>query len=111
MDILERKITENFTFLQENISGVTEIVDYLIEMRVINFHDRSKFLSDKKTQKDKIHDILQEIITKRKFDEFSCALKKTGHDNVVKKLTPTDAGNINTFVKTIDSVFECNLQE
>ncbi|CAC5362849.1 unnamed protein product [Mytilus coruscus] len=89
-NILERKFTDNFTYLQENVSGIKEIVDILIEKRVINIHDKLKFLNDNKLQKEKIDDELQEVMTKKNFEEFIFALRKTGQFAVIETLTPNN---------------------
>ncbi|CAG2223016.1 unnamed protein product [Mytilus edulis] len=86
-DIPERKFTDNFTYLQKKLSRITDIVDILIEKRVINLHDRPKFLNVHKPQKEKIDDVLQEVITKKKFNEFIFALMKTGQSTVIEILT------------------------
>lgn len=91
-DTLKRKFTENFTSLRDKISKIEEIVDSLIEQNVID--DKSLFLSVKKQQKDKIQEILQEVIKKRKFGEFINALRKTGQESLVDDLELNPAGNI-----------------
>lgn len=93
-DILERKFTDNFTYLLEKVSGIKEIADILIDKRVINYHDRLKFLNENKLQKEKIDDVLQEVMTKKKFEEFIFALRKTGQFAVLETLTPTNKGNL-----------------
>lgn len=69
-------------------------MDYLIEMHVISFDDRSKFMSNIKFRKDQVHEILQEIITKRKFEELIKVLGKNGHGNAIKMLTPSNKGTV-----------------
>ncbi|CAC5388629.1 unnamed protein product [Mytilus coruscus] len=63
--LLKKKITENLIFMKENISDIEKITDSLIEKGVIDILDRPKFLGDHKTQKDKIHGVLEEVKTKR----------------------------------------------
>lgn len=92
MDVFKRKFTENLSFLKQNITGVEEIVDILIEKQVINFNDRPKFLSEHTSQKDKIHHVLHEVITKKKYEEFFYTLGKTGNTHVLGKLSLTDDG-------------------
>lgn len=52
----------------------------LIKKRVINYHDRLKFLNENKLERDKIDDVLQDVMTNKKFEEFIFALRKTGFD-------------------------------
>ncbi|VDI07129.1 Hypothetical predicted protein [Mytilus galloprovincialis] len=90
MDVLEKKVRDNIPYLQEHISDVKIIVDYLIEMHVINLNDKTKFLNDRISRKDQIHDILEEIITRKKFDVLIKALEKTDNDTAVEILTTND---------------------
>lgn len=98
-DLIERKFTDNFTYLQEKVSRITDIVDILIEKRVINLHDRPKFLNVNKSQKEKVDDVLQEVMTKKKFNEFIFALMKTGQSTVIEILTLDNTGNLNVLLR------------